>query len=249
MNKVPLVRMEKISKRFGAVAALDKTDFELNCAEIVGLVGDNGAGKSTLVKILAGVFPPTEGKILLDGKEVRFSSSREAIARGIESIYQDLALFEEMNLARNMFVGREPTRAFLGGMVRLLDERKMERQTLQALDTVKIDLKDVGQMVKNLSGGERQSVAVARALHFRAKVLIMDEPTAALSIKESRKILGLTKELKKEGLGVIIITHNLHHVFSVVDRITILRRGRQVGDKRIGETTIGEIERLITGEE
>ena len=249
MEEMPLVRMEKISKNFGAIKALNKADFEIDRAEIVGLVGDNGAGKSTLVKILAGVYPPDGGKIYLEGKEVSFSSPKEAITRGIESIYQDLALFEDMNLSRNIFVGREPTRSYLGGALKLLDKKKMEKETLDALDDVKIGLRNVKQIVRTLSGGQRQSVAVARALHFRAKVLIMDEPTAALSLKESQKILTLARELKKEGLGIVVITHNLHHIFSVVDRITVIRHGYQVGDKKIEETTMEEIEELILGEE
>jgi simple sugar transport system ATP-binding protein len=249
MKDAPLIRMKGMSKNFGAVQALDKVDFEINRAEIVGLAGDNGAGKSTLVRILAGVYPSDEGSIFLEGNEVTFSSPREAIEHGIESIYQDLALFEDMNLARNIFVGREPARVFLGGLLKLLDKKRMDQETLQALDSVKIGLRNTEQIVGTLSGGERQSVAVARALHFRAKVLIMDEPTAALSLKESRKILGLAKELRKEGLGVVVITHNLHQMFSIVDRVTVLRHGRQVGNKEIERTSMGEIEELILGEE
>jgi simple sugar transport system ATP-binding protein len=228
---------------------LNKVDFEVNRAEIVGLVGDNGAGKSTLMKILAGVFPPDEGSILFEGNAVTFSSPSEAIQQGIESIYQDLALFEDMNLARNIFVGREPARVFLKGVFKLLDKKRMNRETLQALDSVKIGLRNPEQLIRTLSGGQRQSVAVARALHFRAKVLIMDEPTAALSLKESKKILRLAKDLKKEGLGVIVITHNLHHIFSIVDRITVLRHGCQVGNRPINQTNMDEIEELIIGEE
>jgi simple sugar transport system ATP-binding protein len=249
MKEAPLVCMKNISKSFGAIQALNRVDFEVNRAEIVGLAGDNGAGKSTLVKILAGVFPPDEGNIFLEGHNVTFSSPTEAIKQGIESIYQDLALFEDMNLARNIFVGREHARVFLGGVLKLLDKQRMNQETLQALDNVKIGLRNPEQLVRTLSGGQRQSVAVARALHFRAKVLIMDEPTAALSLKESKKILGLAKELKKEGLGIVVITHNLHQMFSIVDRITVLRHGRQVGDKKIAQTTMDEIEKLILGEE
>lgn len=249
MKEAPLVYMKNISKRFGAIQALNQVDFEVHRAEIVGLAGDNGAGKSTLMKILAGVFPPDEGNIFFEGNDVRFSSPSEAIKQGIESIYQDLALFEDMDLARNVFVGREPVKVLPGGVFKLLDKQRMNQQTLQALNSVKIGLRNPEQLIRALSGGQRQSVAVARALHFRAKVLIMDEPTAALSLKESRKILGLAQDLKEEGLGVVVITHNLHQMFSIVDRITVLRHGRQVGDKHIEQTSMDEIEELILGEE
>lgn len=249
MKEAPLACMKNISKSFGAVQVLNKVNFEVNRSEIVALAGDNGAGKSTLMKILAGVYPPDEGNIVIEGNDVPFSSPREAIKQGIESIYQDLALFDDLDLARNVFVGREPVRVFLGGVLKLLDKKKMNQETLRALDGVKIGLRNPEQLIRTLSGGQRQSVAVARALHFRAKVLIMDEPTAALSLKESKKILKLAKDLKNEGLGVIVITHNLHQMFSIADRITILRHGRQVGDKKIEQTSMDEIEELILGED
>ena len=249
MNSNSLVSMKNISKSFGPIEALKNANFDLNKGEIVGLAGDNGAGKSTLVKILAGVFPYDSGEIFLEGNEVKLSSPKEAIQLGIESIYQDLALFEDMDLSRNIFIGREPVKNKLGGLIKHLDMKKMNQETLKALKMTKINLTDTSQLIHTLSGGQRQSVAVARAVYFRAKVVIMDEPTAALSVKEVQKILDLALELKAEGIGVIIITHNLHHMFSVADRITVLQHGTHVGDKKIADTNIQEIEKLIIGNE
>lgn len=249
METENLVNMENINKSFGSIDALKNANFILKKGEIVGLAGDNGAGKSTLVKILAGVFPYDSGRILLDGKNVKLNSPKDAIKHGIESIYQDLALFEDMNLIRNIFIGRELIKKNFGGFFKTLNIDKMREETLNALKMTKINIKDINALVHTLSGGQRQSVAVARAVYFRAKVVIMDEPTAALSVKEVNKILDLAKELRDEGIGVIIITHNLHHMFSVADRITVLQNGSQVGDKKITETDIREIENLIIGKE
>jgi ABC-type sugar transport system ATPase subunit len=247
MNSNSLVSMKNISKSFGSIEALKNTNFDLNKGEIVGLAGDNGAGKSTLVKILAGVFPYDSGEIFLEGNEIKLSSPKEAIQLGIESIYQDLALFEDMDLSRNIFIGREPVKNKLGGLIKNLDKETMNQETLSALKMIKINITDTSQLVHTLSGGQRQSVAVARAVYFRAKIVIMDEPTAALSVKEVQKILDLALQLKAEGIGVIIITHNLHHMFSVADRITVLQHGALVGNKKIKDTNIKEIENLIIG--
>ena len=249
MNSNSLVSMKNISKSFGSIEALKNANFDLNKGEILGLAGDNGAGKSTLVKILAGVFPYDSGKIFLEGNQVKLNSPKEAIQLGIESIYQDLALFEDMDLSRNIFIGREPVKNKLGGLIKHLDMKKMNEETLKALKMTKINLTDTSQLIHTLSGGQRQSVAVARAVYFRAKVVIMDEPTAALSVKEVQKILDLALELKAEGIGVIIITHNLHHMFSVADRITVLQQGAPVGERKIADTNIREIEKLIIGNE
>ena len=249
MNSNSLVSMKNISKSFGSIEALKNANFDLNKGEILGLAGDNGAGKSTLVKILAGVFPYDSGKIFLEGNQVKLNSPKEAIQLGIESIYQDLALFEDMDLSRNVFIGREPVKNKLGGLIKHLDMEKMNEETLKALKMTKINLTDTSQLIHTLSGGQRQSVAVARAVYFRAKVVIMDEPTAALSVKEVQKILDLALELKAEGIGVIIITHNLHHMFSVADRITVLQQGTLVGERKIADTNIREIEKLIIGNE
>ena len=249
MNSNSLVSMKNISKSFGSIEALKNANFDLNKGEILGLAGDNGAGKSTLVKILAGVFPYDSGKIFLEGNQVKLNSPKEAIQLGIESIYQDLALFEDMDLSRNVFIGREPVKNKLGGLIKHLDMKKMNEETLKALKMTKINITDTSQLIHTLSGGQRQSVAVARAVYFRAKVVIMDEPTAALSVKEVQKILDLALELKAEGIGVIIITHNLHHMFSVADRITVLQQGTLVGERKIADTNIREIEKLIIGNE
>ena len=247
MNSNSLVSMKNISKSFGSIEALKNANFDLNKGEILGLAGDNGAGKSTLVKILAGVFPYDSGEIFLEGNQVKLNSPKEAIQLGIESIYQDLALFEDMNLSRNIFIGREPVKNKLGGLIKHLDMEKMNEETLKALKMTKINITDTSQLIHTLSGGQRQSVAVARAVYFRAKVVIMDEPTAALSVKEVQKILDLALELKAEGIGVIIITHNLHHMFSVADRITVLQQGTLAGERKVADTNIREIEKLIIG--
>jgi len=242
-----LIYMKGIYKSFGAVSALEDVDFRLNYNEIVGLVGDNGAGKTTLIKILSGVFPPDRGEIFFNGKKVKLTSPMDAKKLGIETIHQNLALVEELNIERNIFMGREPTVFVLGGLVRLLDRKKMEREAQGILRNLKISINSTKERVKNLSGGQRQSVAIGRSLHFRARVIVMDEPTAALSVQETSKILSLTENLKEEGLSIIFISHNLYHVFSVADRITVLRHGRVVGDKRIEETDMDEITELIVG--
>jgi len=249
MEKEPIVRMEGIYKSFGAVRAVENVDCKLNHNEIVGLVGDNGAGKTTLVKILAGVFPPDRGKILFEGKKVNFNSPIDSRNLGIEVIHQNLGLADDLNVERNIFMGREPTKPVLGGLIRLLDEEKMAKSSWEVLRNIKIDISSTKEKVKNLSGGQRQSIAVGRAFYFRAKIIIMDEPVAALGASETNKVLALARRLKKEGLSIIFIAHNLYHVFSVADRIVVLRRGQKIGDKRIKETTMDEITKLMVGEE
>jgi len=247
MKQEPLIQMKNISKRFGFIEALKNINFNVYPREIVGLVGENGAGKSTLIKILVGVHPPDEGEIFFEGKKVNFSSPEDARKQGIEPIYQDLALFDEMSIERNIFAGREPTKSVLG-LLRFIDKQKMREESIKVLKGLDIKLESTKKLVKFLSGGQRQTVAIGRALCFRAKVLVMDEPTAALGIKESNRILQLVKKLKEEeGISVILISHNLHHVFSVADRLTVLRHGEVVGDKRKEETNIDEITELITG--
>ena len=247
MRQEPLIQMKNISKRFGFVEALKGVNFNVYPKEIVGLVGENGAGKSTLIKILVGVHPPDEGEIFFEGKKVNFLSPEDARKHGIEPIYQDLALFDEMSIERNIFAGREPTKSVLGPL-RFIDKQKMREESIKVLRNLDIKLESTKKLVKFLSGGQRQTVAIGRALCFRAKVLVMDEPTAALGINESNRILQLVKRLKEEeGVSVILISHNLHHIFAVADRFTVLRHGEVVGDKKREETNIDEITELITG--
>ena len=245
-HDTPVVYMENIVKRFGTLTALDGVDFTVGRQEIMALVGDNGAGKSTLIKVLTGVYLPTGGQITFEGQPVRVQSPREARALGIETCYQDLALVNQMSIMRNFFLGRELVRKI--GPVHWLDVREMSAQTFSALRHVGIEIRSPGEKVGKLSGGERQSIAIGRALHFGAKLLILDEPTSALSVAETRKVLTYILNAKERGLSVIFITHNVHHVYQVADAYTIIRQGKRVGTYARGELTPDDIADLITGE-
>lgn len=243
---MPLVKMENISKNFGKVQALKDVDLEIDHAEIIGIVGDNGAGKSTLIKILSGVYPPTTGEIHFKGKKVTFSSPKESIAMGIETVYQDMALLEDLSIERNIFIGREPCRMFMK-IIPVLDKQKMKEEAEKSLRKIGINKKNfTKELVGNLSGGERQAVSVGRATYFKAKLVIMDEPTAAMSLKETYKILDLIRKLKERNASVLFISHNLHHVFLISDRIVILAHGRKIGEKETRKTCEEEIAELIT---
>lgn len=244
MAEVALVEARGVTKTFGKVKALEKVDFHVGYQEIVGLVGDNGAGKSTLIKILTGVYPPDEGEIFFEGRRVYFSSPKDARALGIETVYQDLALIEQMSIARNFFLGSEPVKWI--GFLPLLDSWGMASTTEVALRELGITtLRSTEEEVRVLSGGERQAIAIGRTLHFGAKLLILDEPTSALSIVETQKVLGYIQEAKRRGLSVILISHNLYHVYPVADRIVVLDHGKKIGDLRKEETTIDEIVNMI----
>jgi simple sugar transport system ATP-binding protein len=245
-NGVPLVRMENITRRFGTITALEDVSFEVGYQEIVGLLGDNGAGKSTLIKVLTGVHPATSGQIYFEGQPVSMTSPQDARDLGIETVYQDLALVPLISISRNFYLGREPVEQI--GPVPVLDKATMDRNTTQALDHIGIRIRGASEPVGTLSGGERQSIAIGRAVHFGTKLLILDEPTSALSIGETRKVIGYTLEAKKRGLSVIFITHNIHHVFEVADRFTIISHGHKVGDFRSDEVTQEEVAGMIMGE-
>lgn len=240
---LPLVEMKNIKKSFGKVKALKGVDFSVNRAEVVGLLGDNGAGKSTLIKVLVGYYQPDEGEIYFEGKRVRFSSPREARELGIETVYQDLALVNLMPLWRNFFLGRELVRKL--GPVRWLDRKKMRKIALESLADIGISVRNVDDTVAFLSGGERQAVAIARAIHFGAKLLILDEPTAALSVGETRKVLEHILEAKRRGISVIFITHNIYHVYEVADRLVILERGEKIGEYKKEHVTPQQVMDLI----
>jgi simple sugar transport system ATP-binding protein len=244
-NGIPLVRMEHITMRFGRVTALDDVTFEIGPAEIMALMGDNGAGKSTLIKILTGVFTPTNGQIFFEGQPVAIRNPGDARALGIETAYQDLALVNLMSIGRNFFLGREPTRPVVG--FPWLDVSRIAGQTRNALTDIGIKIRSANEKVGSLSGGERQSVAIGRAVYFGAKLLILDEPTSALSVAESRKVLGYTRSAKERGLSVIFISHNVHHVAEVADRYTVIRHGKKVGTYTRGELTPDDVSNLITG--
>ena len=239
----PLVQMLDISKSFGTVQALKHVDFDVIYKEIMGLVGDNGAGKSTLIKILTGVFPPDTGQIYFEGRKVSFSSPREAREMGIETVYQDLALINLMSISRNFFLGREPV--FNLGPLRLLDKKRMDRAAQEVLCQIGINVRSPDDPVAVLSGGERQAVAIGRAFHFGAKLLILDEPTSALSVRETHRVLDLVLEAKDRGLSVIFITHNIYHVYSVADRFTILEHGRKVATLQKDDVTAEEIIEIV----
>lgn len=247
MERELLVRMRQICKNFGAVKALDKVDFELYSNEIVGLVGDNGAGKSTLVKILLGAISPDGGELFFQDKKINIGSPREARALGIEGMYQDLALHEKIDIADNIFMGRELTKNFLGGMVKILDRRKMREESRKILRSEDIEISSVKAKIMELSGGQRKAVAIARAIYWEGKIIILDEPTAALGVKELNKVLGLIKKLKEHGDAVIFISHNLQEIFSTVDRIVILRSGKLAGVRNVRDSTPEEIIKLMVG--
>jgi simple sugar transport system ATP-binding protein len=240
----PVVRMHNIEKRYGQVSALRGMSLDLYRGEAVGIVGDNGAGKSTLVKILCGAIQPTSGEIELDGNLVSFSSPHEARLSGIEIVYQDLAVIGHLTIAQNVFLGREVTRNFIG--FRLLDNRKMERVTrdlIKGLDPVLENSARV--VVESLSGGQKQSVAVARAMAFGPKVMILDEPTAALSVEKIDRMLSLIRSLKESGLAVILISHRLQDIMTVCDRVVVMKSGALVRDLNVRTTDIDEIVKLM----
>jgi fructose transport system ATP-binding protein len=226
----PILEARGIVKRFGRVVALDGCDFELYRGEILGLIGDNGAGKSTLIKAISGAMSVDAGEIRLEGKPVSFRSPMEAREAGIETVYQTLALSPALSIADNMFLGRELRKpGFVGQYLRMLDRGEMEKRARAKLsDLGLLTIQNISQAVETLSGGQRQGVAVARAAAFGSKVVIMDEPTAALGVKESRRVLELILDVKKRGISIVLISHNMPHVFEVADRIHINRLGRRL---------------------
>jgi len=225
----PVVELRNITKHFGAVQALRGVDLMLRRNEVMGLVGDNAAGKSTLMKVLSGAYIPDGGDILIDGNKTEFASPMDARRQGIEMVYQDFALANNLDVAANVFLGREAVTTQVGP-IGIMNARYMEQEAQQLLNRLKIDIASVRLKVERLSGGQRQSVAIARATAFNAKVIIMDEPTAALSVAAIDKVLGLVRELKAQGASIIIISHRLEDIYQVSDRMIVLRQGRKVSD-------------------
>jgi D-xylose transport system ATP-binding protein len=242
----PLLALRGITKRFGAVQALEGVDFECDAGEVVALVGDNGAGKSTLVKAIAGIQPADSGTITFDGEPVRVHSPQDATSLGIATVYQDLALCDNLDVVANLFVGRENARG-IGNNLRLLDEVAMEHEALGLLQRLSVKIPSVRTEVASLSGGQRQSIAVARAAMGDPRVVILDEPTAALGVAQTRQVLDLIRVLRRDGHGVIVISHNLVDVFAVADRIVVLRLGKNVASFRTADTTAEEVVAAITG--
>lgn len=243
----PLIQMRNITKRFGGVTALSDVDLDAYEGEVLAIVGDNGAGKSTLIKILTGVYQPTAGTISIDGELEKFSGHGEAIEKGIDAVYQTLALADHLDPAANMFLGNELTRSFMG--VSILDNERMRSETERVLmERLGVQLKSLDAPTESLSGGQRQAVAIARAFyHEGLRVLVMDEPTAALGPQETARTLNLIKSLKKQGLAVILISHSLDDVFEVSDRIHVQRRGKCVGVVKTAETDTQEVLAMIVG--
>ena len=245
----PMVKARGLVKRYGRVTAMDGADFDLLPGEILAVIGDNGAGKSTLIKALCGAVQPDAGTMEIDGVACRFASPIEARAAGIETVYQNLALSPALSIADNMFLGREIYKpGFLGQWLRMLDKRRMRdfaREKLTELGLMTVQ--SIDQAVETLSGGQRQGVAVARAAAFATKFVIMDEPTAALGVKESRRVLELIKEVRARGLPIVLISHNMPHVFEVADRIHIHRLGRRACVIRPGDYTMSDAVAIMTG--
>jgi len=243
----PLLEARGITKAYGNVAALTGINFKLYGGEIVGLVGDNGAGKSTLVKTLCGAHQPTDGTILVEGEEVSFSSPKESRERGIEVVYQDLALANELSVAENIFLGREMKRGGFLGRIGTMDRKAMYASAIETLESLAIEIKSVETRCGMMSGGQRQAVAVARAIMWGSRVLLLDEPTAALAVAESDKIAGLVAGVKEKGVGVILVSHNLPQVHELCDRVVVLLRGRVVTELHRGEYSIDDMVSWITG--
>src|SRR4051794_9624827 len=239
----PMLELRGVSKRFGAVQALDSVDFQVGAGEVVGLVGDNGAGKSTLVKVMSGIYSPDDGEYRFGGAEQHVHGPNDATKLGVATVYQDLALADNLDVVANLFIGNE----LVSGPAHTLDEVGMEHRSRELLSTLSTTIPSVRSETGTLSGGQRQQVAIARSLLGEPKVVLLDEPTAALGVPQTRQVLDLVRRLKERGLGVVLISHNLENVFEVVDRIFVMRLGKRAGDFKASETTGEEIIAAITG--
>jgi D-xylose transport system ATP-binding protein len=241
VNDTPILELRGVSKAFGAVQALYQVDFHVSAGEVMALVGDNGAGKSTLIKCIAGIYMIDDGEVHFEGQHVHVHGPKDAARHGIEVVYQDLALADNLDVVQNMFLGREA-----GSPVRL-DEVTMERRAQETLGTLSVTtIRSVRQTVAGLSGGQRQSVAVAKAVMWNSKVVILDEPTAALGVAQTRQVLDLVKRLAQQGLAVVIVSHNLHDVFEVAESVTVLRLGQNVAEYKVKDVTQTQVVEAIT---
>lgn len=240
----PIIECRNLQKWYSGVHALKNVSLTINPGESVGLVGDNGAGKSTLIKILSGVHHQDGGQILIEGQEVNFRSPKDAMHHGLETIYQYNSMVPTMSIARNLFIGREPLKWRFGNFG-IMDQKRMRADSVKAIADVDLHLRSPDALVGELSGGQRQGVAIARAMHFRSKVLILDEPTNHLSVKETNKVIGFVRGLKAQGLTGIFISHNMQHVFQSCDRIVAMARGEIVFDRPTAETSIDEVHELL----
>ena len=241
----PILEMTDIEKHFGNIVALAGVSFDVRAGECHCLLGDNGAGKSTFIKTMSGVHQPTRGEMRVDGQPIRFASPRDAMAAGIATVYQDLAMIPLMSVTRNFFMGREPTKGW--GPFTRFDIERANRVTMDEMRRMGINLREPDQAVGTLSGGERQTVAIARAVYFGAKVLILDEPTSALGVRQTANVLATIDRVRKQGVGVVFITHNVRHAMAVGDRFTVLNRGKTLGTSQRGQITPEELQDLMAG--
>ncbi|WP_116133993.1 ATP-binding cassette domain-containing protein [Tropicimonas sp. IMCC34043] len=241
----PIIEMRGIKKHFGPVIALNGVSFDVRPGECHCLLGDNGAGKSTFIKTMSGVHKPTAGEILFEGKRMNFDSPRDAMEAGIATVYQDLAMIPLMSVTRNFFMGREPEKKV--GPFRFFDLKAASRITMDEMRRMGINLREPSQAVGTLSGGERQTVAIARAVHFGAKVLILDEPTSALGVRQTANVLSTIDKVRKKGIGIVFITHNVRHAMAVGDRFTVLNRGRTLGTAQRGQISPEELQDMMAG--
>lgn len=243
MSEMPLLRMEDIHKRFGKVHAVKGVSLDIHKGEVIGLIGNNGAGKSTLIKTLIGVIPKTSGKFFWNGEEVSINSIKDSRALGIEAVYQEQAVFDKLSIVQNVFMGREPKRRI--GPIKVLDYRSMRETVKPLLERIGLSVPSLDHELRFCSGGERQGVAIARAMHFEAKLVILDEPTNALSVEAQKKVLSFIDQLKEEGISVILISHNMGHVYSVVDRIVVISHGKKVMDVDKDAIDRDDVENLL----
>jgi D-xylose transport system ATP-binding protein len=246
-DRAPILELHGVSKAFGAVQALSNVDFEVYPAEVVGLVGDNGAGKSTLVKIIAGTYHPDSGQYIFEGREVTVTNPREATELGIETVYQDLALCDNLDVVGNLYLGREQVHSIIPGFLKTINEVAMEHTANRIVGELHIRIPSIRSQVATLSGGQRQSVAVSRAVMWNSKVVLLDEPTAALGVEQTQQVKELIRRLRERGLGVVVISHNLADVFDVSDRIIVLRLGQRVATFSTHTTNPEEVVSAITG--
>lgn len=240
----PIIQVKSLHKWYSGVHALKGVSLDIHRGQALGLVGDNGAGKSTLINILSGLHQPDQGEILMDGKPVTIRNPKDAMGLGIETIYQYNSMVPIMSIARNLFIGREPLKFSVAGLG-WLDLKRMREDSVKAIADVDLHLRSPDALVGELSGGQRQGVAIARAMHFKSKVMILDEPTNHLSVKETNKVIGFVRGLREQGVTAIFISHNMHHVFACCDRVVAMALGQVVLDKPIGQTSIEEVQDLL----
>jgi ABC-type sugar transport system ATPase subunit len=243
----PVLSIRGLVKRFGGLTAVKSVSLDINPGEVVALLGDNGAGKSTLIKCVSGVHRAEEGEIFFAGRKAQFSKPIDARAAGIETIYQDLALANNLDVPSNIFLGREKKHRYLGGLIKTLDNKTMLQESRGSLATLDIQFPTLTQPIESLSGGQRQAVAIARAVYWKARLMIMDEPTNNLGVPEQQKVLELIRKLREQGTPVILITHTMPDVFAVADRVVVMHRGRKVADKKTTETNTNELVQYMVG--